>query len=340
MKLLLIQLQRIGDVMMTTPSIRSIKENYPDSKIFFITTKPSNQILQNNKHIDEILIYPKKINFLNFLKLINYIRLQKFDYVIDFQGSARTVLLSILSKSSKRIGFNLRIRKFFYTHLIEMGKKPVYSAFHKINLLKPLGINTKNIVLDMAFENQDLLFIEKKLDQIEDEKLKISVCPVSRQPYKVWPPANFAIVLDWLIQKSQAQIFFVYGPGEEGFIKDVQKRMKYQPMKPLGVLSLIQIRALFQKMNLHLGNDNGLMHLAIAAKIPTIAIFGKPNPVNWIPPDQEKHLYLENDPGCKNNCSYPRCKDFKCINEIKIQDVKLKLSNLLLNLPKKNEKNF
>ena len=93
MKLLLIQLQRIGDVMMTTPSIRSIKENYPDSKIFFITTKPSNQILQNNKHIDEILIYPKKINFLNFLKLINYIRLQKFDYVIDFQGSARTVLL-------------------------------------------------------------------------------------------------------------------------------------------------------------------------------------------------------------------------------------------------------
>jgi heptosyltransferase-3 len=62
------------------------------------------------------------------------------------------------------------------------------------------------------------------------------------------------------------------------------------------------------------------MHFAIAAGTPTVAIFGQPSPANWTPPESEKNLAVEFDPGCKKDCRYPECK-MECIKELPVEDV-------------------
>ena len=68
MNLLLIQLRRIGDVMMTTPALRALRKSFPDATISFLTESPSDQVFKHNPHLDHLLVYPKRKSIIEILK--------------------------------------------------------------------------------------------------------------------------------------------------------------------------------------------------------------------------------------------------------------------------------
>ena len=88
MNLLLIQLRRIGDVMMTTPAVRALRKAFPEASISFLTESPSDQVYKNNPHLDQLLLYPKNNSIMDRLKFYRRIRSQNYDCVIDFQVNA------------------------------------------------------------------------------------------------------------------------------------------------------------------------------------------------------------------------------------------------------------
>ncbi|MEC8395079.1 MAG: glycosyltransferase family 9 protein, partial [SAR324 cluster bacterium] len=206
-----------------------------------------------------------------------------------------------------------------------------YSAQHKMNLLEPLGVESTDLDLEMESSAEDQAYAEKLLKSVGSQagKLQVSVSPVSRQPYKVWPAQHFAKLSDWLIESQGAQLYFLYGPGEEHFIESVKKEMNNDPMPDVGIPDLLQTRALLGKMDIHFGNDNGLRHLAIAAGIPTLGIFGKPSAVSWTPPGPTQHRSVEYDPGCKQSCTYPECEHLSCIRDVPVDEVHQALKKLL-----------
>ena len=140
MNLLLIQLRRIGDVMMTTPAVRALRKAFPEASISFLTESPSDQVYKNNPHLDQLLLYPKNNSILDRLKFYRRIRSQNYDCVIDFQGNPRTALLSRISGSGYRIGFDFKGRSWCYHRAIGLPTDSTYSAQHKMNLLEPLGV--------------------------------------------------------------------------------------------------------------------------------------------------------------------------------------------------------
>ena len=142
MNLLLIQLRRIGDVMMTTPAVRALRKAFPEASISFLTESPSDQVYKNNAHLDQLLLYPKSNSILDRLKFYRRIRSQNYDCVIDFQGNPRTALLSRISGSGYRIGFDFKGRSWCYHRAIGLPTDSTYSAQHKMNLLEPLGVET------------------------------------------------------------------------------------------------------------------------------------------------------------------------------------------------------
>ena len=330
MKILLIQLRQIGDVLMTTPAIRVLRETYPQAEIIFLTERPSNQLLQLNPYLNKVWIYEKSQNIIEIGKFLQKIRKYRFDCVVDFFGNPRSAWITKISGAKRRIGFSFRGRKWFYTDPIELPKTPHYAAFDKIHLLSPLGVSQPDHWdLDFFIDEEH----RRKVDQIF-HKLQIfyhdrivSVSPVSRQVYKVWPAPNFAKIADWLIQEYDAKVLLLYGPGEKHFVNSVQKEMKCIP-RISAQSTLTETRALFEKVSFHIGNDNGPCHIAIAAKTPTVAVFGKSHPINWTPPNQKKHLAIESDPGCKMNCTYPQCSHLNCINQVSVAAVKLAVQKL------------
>lgn len=320
-KILCIQLKQIGDVLMTTPSVRALAEAYPDAEIHFLTEKPSNQIFEHSPYVQKIILSPKNPGWKESVKLIKELRAEKYDLVIDFFGQGRTALTARLTGSPVRLGFDFKGRRRFYTHTTELPDTR-YSPLDKLYILRLIDIHSDDAKLDFFISEEDRTSTRKILSTlpINKEKPLISVSPVSRRDYKVWPAEKFAEICDYLVESYDAQILFTWGPGEEHFIEAVRKQMKHPDLGNYDMLTLRETVALFEEVDLHLGNDNGPMHFAIAAGTPTVAIFGRPFADNWTPLKSERHLAVEKDPGCKSDCVYPDC-GLECIKEVSVQEV-------------------
>ena len=92
--------------------------------------------------------------------------------------------------------------------------------------------------------------------------------------------------------------------------------------------TLSETLAILNKVDLHLGNDNGPRHFAVACGTPTLTVFGRPWAVNWTPPRQSLHRALEYDPGCKNKCIYPKC-DLECLHGVTVEAVRNELEDMI-----------
>ena len=119
------------------------------------------------------------------------------------------------------------------------------------------------------------------------------------------------------------------GLGKTHFVDQVRQQMRNTALPDYDIPSLPQTKALFEKVDLHIGIDNGPCHFAISAGIPTVTIFGKPKAINWTPPQQNRNLAIEYDPGCKNQCTYPQCEHLNCINAIQPEAVKQTVLQLI-----------
>ncbi|MGK5093501.1 glycosyltransferase family 9 protein [Deltaproteobacteria bacterium TL4] len=329
--ILLIQLRRIGDVLMTTPSIRALKQAFPHATISFLTEPPSDQVLRLNPALDEIIIHPKSKSIWSYLHFLWNLRQKRFDLVIDFFGNPRSAQISWFTGAAFRIGYNFRGRRLFYSNRVDIATQLQYAAQHKALLVEELGVKPESYDIDFYINTDDRAYVDRlfrSLGITTNDKI-VSISPVSRQPYKVWPPENFAKIADFLIERYQVKLLFIYGPGEDHFVDAVRLHMRHQTLPNYDVPTLRETRAIFEKVMMHIGNDNGPCHFAIAAKIPTIAIFGKPHAVNWTPPEQRLHRSVEFDPGCKNQCSYPQCSHLECINKVSTEQVQQVIIQLI-----------
>ena len=326
-------MRRIGDVLMTTPSIRMLRESFPEAKLTFLTEYPSDQVLSENPFLDEIVILCKDRSFINSISFLEKIRRRKFDCVIDFFGNPRSALITRISGAPIRIGFDFRGRSWVYTHPVKLSTKVTYAAQDKAQLLEPLGINSANYLLDYFSSKKDKFFAEKLFLQlgIKDRDFVVSLSPVSRQRYKVWPAERFAETADWLVKKYKAKILFLHGPQEKHFIDAVRSAMIQNALPDYDVPSLSQTLAILNRVNLHLGNDNGPKHFAVACGTPTLTIFGRPWAANWTPPQQTLHYALEFDPGCKSNCTFPNC-GLECLKGVSVGAVQNELEKIIKTL--------
>ncbi len=319
---------------MTTPALRELACHLPDAEIHFLTDKPCDQIFQHSPYVQKVWLYPRKQHVLKKILFFSNIRQARFDVVIDFSGSSSSALIAWFSGAKRRIGFRVS-RRFLYSESIQHGKFGDYSALHKLELLQPLGVTSRSADLDFFIDEQarhDAGVLFESLG-IQHDDLVISMSPVSRQPYKRWNPQHFATLADYFIKNYDAKILFLYGYGEEDQINAVKNAMTYQPLPAFDIPTLPQTVAILEKTHLHLGNDNGIRHLAICANTPSLAIFGKPHAKNWNPPNSQIHQAAEYDPGCKNACMYPKCH-LECLSGIAPEQV-LEQATFLLNLSRK-----
>ncbi|MEC9491607.1 glycosyltransferase family 9 protein [Flexistipes sp.] len=329
MKILLIQLRRIGDVMMCTPAVRSVRKAYPDAVIHFLTEPPADQILQYNPHIDKLITFKKNKSTFEKIKMILRLRNEKYDMVIDFHSNPTTGWFSLLSGSKKRIGEYHKARRFLYTKTAKPGKYK-YAGYAKFSFLETVCITPDFGKIEFFISEKERVAASNLLSTLGAQKNDrlITVSPVSRQPYKVWPLDRFAKVCDYIIEKHNAKILFIYGPGEEHFVEDVKSMMNNDTLPLYPPISLAETRAVFEKAVMHIGNDNGPMHIAISSGIPTVAVFGKPSAAGWTPPNSNINIGIDHDPGCKKNCVYPEC-GLECLKSIKTERVISEINNII-----------
>lgn len=292
MKTLVIQLRQLGDVLMTTPSLAALKRAAPGSEIHFLVQRKCACVVRGNPDVDKVILADET----GFAGLALRLRRERYDAIVDFQGLPKTALLSRLANARMRVGFARRGRTPFYTDAIERSAASIYSAMEKARLLAFLNVEVRDFGLRLpvtARDENDAAALAHLL-KLGGAGPLAAFSPVSRRDYKRWPLSRYAELCDALHARHNIRFLPLFGPGEADVIEKVIalsacRGAFYFPYAPVSFNALLP---LLKRCAFYFGNDNGIRHVAVAAGLPTAAVFGTPDPRAWTPPDNARHCWL------------------------------------------------
>jgi ADP-heptose:LPS heptosyltransferase len=327
---------------MCTPALRALRSRYKDSHIAFLTEKESSDLLSLNPYLNEVVVLDREKyrNPLYSIKKIWEVRKGAFGLVIDFFGNPRSAYFSRLSGAKHRVGYDHPLRRCFYNMVIKDDQIPKYAAQSRLDALKILGIENREVKLDFFIPNEARLFAKKFFEEtkIDPKNLLISISPTSRRHFNRWALERYAQLADWLISQFDANIILVWGPGEKEVVEKVKYFMRKDPIISGETRNLFELGAILERCDLHIGNDNGTKHIAVAMSKPTITIYGPHNPISWTYPDFSRHKFVKKEVDCPD-CERikHKCTKLSCLDLVTVEDVQKTFVQLLNELKDSSE---
>jgi len=332
-EILVIRTAYIGDVIMTIPIIKPLKEGFTDAKLSFLTAERAKYILENNPYIDEIITYDpfwfypvtkgKAVrDYLAFLKLL---RSKYYDLVIEARADIRDIaLLAYPSRSRYRVSYDVGGGGFLLTHVVPFNKIKHRVEYH-LDIVRFLGAGAGKFEWDMYLTTEERNSGKALLTTqgIADSDAVVGIHPGGRKGLKCWSARKYAEVSDWIISKYNAKVIFT-GSGEEiKLIEDIMGKMSAKAVSLAGKTDLRILASLLERFNLFICNDSAPLHIASAIKTPTVAIFG-PSKSNETGPYGNIHRVVEKDFPCRYTCDEDVCLNKinnECMNAITPEDL-------------------
>ena len=335
----------IGDTILATKSLRALRNTYPDADIHLLTNAQVTPLIKHLEYIDHIWSFPireiKKDNFqlLKIIKMIRRLRKTNFDIIMNLYrvstllGSFKMGLLFMLLKGQKRIGHNI---KGFGIFLDEKAPGNNFVNQHfadgMMSIAELAGVIPDNKGIEICWDIME----ERKWETLygnllnDSKKIKIAINPGGDRENRRWNIKNYAHTANYLLDKYDAKIIILGGPGEEKIAQDLQDTISGDVINLSGKISLNELVNIISRMDLLITNDSGPMHIAAAVKTPVVAIFGPEDPKLFGPyTSPDLYRVVQSNVDCRpckvKNCKNPDCLDLitpeqvynKCIELIK-----------------------
>ena len=290
--ILVIQLRQLGDILLTTPVVRSLKEQYTESSVAFLCHPMGKLILEDNPYIDEVITYNPEQTFWEGLRFLKELRARSFDVVFDYMYNPRSALFSLATGANRRVSFESR-RGIFYNILVKQSREVDYVVRKKFELLKAMNIPTGSEQLILPWEKEHLALVDKffKLaPKFELASIRIAIGATHRRKHRRWCLKKFAALADMLVRKWDAQILWLWAPGEEEFVDEAMDFCEMVSFKspPTKFRELV---AMISNCDLFIGNSNGSSHVAVAAGIHSLQLHGPSLARSWCP-DNDRHHFV------------------------------------------------
>jgi heptosyltransferase-2 len=286
-KVLIIQTAFIGDVILATPLIETLKANYPNCIIDFLVKKGNEELLFSNPLLSKVHVFDKSKKLASLFQNIRKIRKEKYDLVINLQRFASSGIIAGLSAGKKIVGFTKNPMSFLYH---EQFEHRIGNGQHEVD---------RNLSLIQSV--CESLIRRPKLYPSADDFAKVEKFVESPficlAPASVWKTKQ-APIQKWIeVIRSQAGEFKIYLVGAPSdFIlceEIIQKSERPGIVNLCGDLKLMQTAALFSKANRVFVNDSGPLHIASAMNTPVTAFFCSTTPEFGFGPLSDKSEVVE-----------------------------------------------
>ncbi|MGE4357359.1 MAG: lipopolysaccharide heptosyltransferase II [Candidatus Omnitrophota bacterium] len=325
-KILIINVNWLGDVLFSTPFIRAVRNKYPDAYISCMIVPRCREILEGNPYLDELIIYDeegKHSTLLGKLQFISLLRSKKFDEVYLLHRSLTRTLLTALAKIPKRCGYITKKRKMFLTHRVEVPKAELHRVEYFLNLAHALDIPTDKSGYDFLIPPEAETYIDKLLEEcgIGKDTSFIVLNPGANWLLKRWPPKYFGILGDMLTKKIGVKIVISGADKDREIAQEIAEYMKIKPIILAGKTNLKQLGSLFKRAGLVITNDTGPMHIALAVGTKVLALFGPTASKITGPYGPGVYRVIQKDVGCPVPCYHLKCKDNRCMKAITPDEV-------------------
>jgi lipopolysaccharide heptosyltransferase II len=325
-KLLIIKLSSLGDIILSTPGLRAVRERFPHHKISFLVGEESKEVLLRCPYIDELLVVDLKNRdrgLKGLLGIARILRKKNFDLVIDLQNNRASHLLSFLSLSAERYGYDNKKFGFLLNHRIKDTKPAIDPVTHQFRVLKMLGIDLRDNHLELWPGENDDEYVENLLNtewlSADQKIIGININASRRWLTKCWPKGNIAKLCDELGLRNMRVV--ITGTQDDaveaaGLISMVKNT---KIINACSKTSVNQLASLIKRCALYISADSSPLHIAAAMAVPVIAFFGPTDPARHMPPAR-KSLVIKRELAC-SPCYKPKCRHKKCMNMITVEEV-------------------
>jgi len=334
-----VRTDRIGDVLLSTPVIKALRDAYPNAYIAMMVAPAAKDVVQGHSYLDEVFIYDKDGLHKSWAGSVRFalnLKKNKFDLAVVLHPANRAHLVAFLSGIPKRVGYNRKMG-FLLTdrlsHTKQLGHK--HESEYSLDMVRYLGVEPQDKDLFMPIRPESEVWVGQLLrkEGIQEADSLLAIHPGAGCPSKIWPSERFAEAADKLIDKYGFKVLLISGPKDINLAGKVIKNLRHPAVNLAGKTSVSQLASVFKRCRLVISNDSGPVHIASGVGVPVISIFGRNQkglgPARWGPRGGKDRI-LHKDVGCIECLAHNCRKDFACLKAITADDV-IRAADIILN---------
>jgi heptosyltransferase-2 len=319
----------VGDVVMGMPALDALRLNFPESHIAVLVRPWVAALFEKHPGVDQIVPYTRgrgfSKDFAEMFRVIRLIRSLKFDLAVLFQNAFEAALLAYLGGVPLRIGYNTDGRRVLLSHAVmrdaEILKK--HQVEYYLAILRAMGWEapTREPHLHVGEKEAGAMGGLLSSHGVTEEDFLVGLSAGAMfGPAKRWPVERFAAIGDWSCERWGAKVALIGSEKDGATCSDLSRAMKSEVLNLCGKTSLGEAMALIRKCRIFVSNDSGLMHVAAALGVPTVAIFGSTNPVATGPRGRQARI-VKHDLDC-SPCLKPECRiGYRCLLSVEADEV-------------------
>jgi heptosyltransferase III len=322
--ILVVRTDRIGDVILTFPTVEALKSNFTDARVAMLVSSYTSELVEN---VAEVVLYDRQGSPKPFFEMLSELHRAKFDAVVVAYPRFRIALLLWLAGIPVRVGTGYRWYSFFFNRKIFEHRKTVekHEAEYNLSLLKVLGCTiTSKPEAKLKITDQEkraALTVFQSLGCVESDKL-VLLHPGSGGSSRNWKSEKFARLAAELVKHGFNVI--ITGNQKESELVNRVATQAGKDVKPfISTLSLKKFAAFIQTAKLFIANSTGPLHIAAAVGTPVIGFY-PPVPVlspkRWGPLTDRKILFVP-DPKICTRCNGGECRGDECMDQIEVSKV-------------------
>jgi ADP-heptose:LPS heptosyltransferase len=296
--ILVIDFGQLGDVVLSLPALRAIRERFPHARITVAVGKPGAEVVNLSGHAHATLVVdrvalrdgPKLVSIIRIAKFVKEVRRAKFDFVIDLHSLSETNLLGFLSGAPRRLYSRRPGRSLDY--LANFDPRPPVEEDHKkrhlidryLDVLLPLGIKDADRLPRLRTRAEDDAAIDKllKKEKAETGAPLIGLFPGAGHSSRRWPLERFAELADYLTRNDGVRVIIFAGPEERALVP--QMRRLFPPSAIVfDRLTIAQVAAAQARLAVFVANDTGPMHIAASVGTPVVLLLDRRAPESYLP---------------------------------------------------------
>jgi len=273
----------IGDVVLAVPLLQLLRERFPEARIAAVTTPETAEVLSNHPAVDRVIIYDKRgvrAGIPGIVRMAGELRSEAFDTAVIPHRSLRSALVCRLAGIPVRVGFDTSMGRFLLTHK-ERYVPTDHEILRNLALSRPLGVPRSGMRLPKLYPSSaDKLEVDTFLREqwgegaLQRPPLMVGIAPGSVWNTKRWPEQKFADLIQ-MLARDQWSVVLIGGKGDTELCARLRGGSKdARVVDASGRLSLLQSADLISRCAVIVTNDSAPMHLALAMRVPIVALFG------------------------------------------------------------------
>ncbi len=290
LKILLVNIKFLGDLVVSTPAIRSLRKTYPYAEIVLIVRKGFEEVFDNNPYINRIILFDPDLkgnnSFSKILSGINFIRQlrkEKFDVVISLHPADRVALWSWFSGAKTRIAPSRQSLSFLINNKVNVDENSISYLEYYNKIVKTFNVNIDSNKTELFLSEEDISFAEEFLKEknILSEKIFIGIHPSASEPTKIWKSENFITLINKLSVDEKLFMLIFEGPQDGNIITELKSKLTTNNSVFFIKQNLSKTFALIKFCKLFLTHDTGTRHIAVALDTPVLALLPDDNVNFW-----------------------------------------------------------